>query len=150
LDNSRINIGICGRFEDQKGIDLLITFLNDFNDQIKNRVNFIFIGSGSYKQELQILSLKNENISLHKPINEINNKLHSFDYILMPSRFEGLALMSIEASFAKVPVIASNVKGLNETLPSDWPLFFDVFNNESLLLILKGILNNKFDPNVLS
>ena len=68
----------------------------------------------------------------------------------MPSRFEGLALMSIEASFAKVPVIASNVKGLKETLPSDWPLFFDVFNNESLLLILKGILNNKFDPNVLS
>lgn len=150
LDNSRINIGICGRFEYQKGIDLLITFLNDFNDQIKNRINFIFIGSGSYKQELQILSQKNENISLHKPINKINNKLHSFDYILMPSRFDGLSLMSIEASFAKVPVIASNVKGLKETLPSDWPLFFDVFNNESLLLILKGILNNKFDPNVLS
>ena len=149
LDNSRINIGICGRFEDQKGIDLLITFLNDYNDQIKNRVNFIFIGSGSYKHELQILSRKNENISMYKPINEINNMLHSFDYILMPSRFEGLALMSIEASYAKVPVIASNVKGLDETLPSDWPLFFDVFNNECLLLILKDILSNKFDPNVL-
>lgn len=40
----------------------------------------------------------------------------------MPSRHEGLSMLSIEASMAKLPVIANDCMGLRDTLPDDWPL----------------------------
>ena len=40
----------------------------------------------------------------------------------MPSEFEGLSIMSIEASLAGLPVIANSCPGLRDTLPPDWPL----------------------------
>lgn len=54
--------------------------------------------------------------------------MFSFDYLLMPSNFEGLSLMSIEASMAKLPVIINDCLGLKDTLPEQWPL--KVKNNE--------------------
>ena len=56
----------------------------------------------------------------------------------MPSNFEGLGLLSVEASLAKVPTIINQCSGLNETLPENWPLkvernsvnqFIAIFNN---------------------
>ena len=38
------------------------------------------------------------------------------------AEFEGLSIMSIEASLAGLPVIANSCPGLRDTLPPDWPL----------------------------
>ena len=46
----------------------------------------------------------------------------SFDFLLMPSRFEGLSILSLEASFNGLPAIINACPGLYETLPEDWPL----------------------------
>ena len=40
----------------------------------------------------------------------------------MPSNFEGLATLSIESSLSRTPVIINSCKGLDETLPPNWPL----------------------------
>jgi glycosyltransferase involved in cell wall biosynthesis len=60
----------------------------------------------------------------------------------MPSNFEGLALASIEASFAKVPTIINDCIGLDETLPSDWPL--KVTNNsvKQFIHLFRDVLPN--------
>jgi len=48
--------------------------------------------------------------------------LAAFDFLLMPSRFEGLSILSLEASFNGLPVIMNACPGLRDTLPEDWPL----------------------------
>lgn len=53
--------------------------------------------------------------------------------------------MSIESSFAKVPVIASYAPGLDETLPDDWALRFKLENENELLKIFENIKNNYYD-----
>jgi glycosyltransferase involved in cell wall biosynthesis len=39
----------------------------------------------------------------------------------MPSRFEGLPLLAVEALCAQIPVLATNAPGLNEALPPWYP-----------------------------
>ena len=40
----------------------------------------------------------------------------------MPSEFEGLSIVAIEASMSCLPNIINSCPGLEETLPYDWPL----------------------------
>ena len=53
------------------------------------------------------------------PMADLRARLGSFDAILMPSRFEGLSLLAVEALCAGIPILATNAPGLNEVLP-DW------------------------------
>ena len=39
----------------------------------------------------------------------------------MPSRYEGLALLPIEAALSNLPVIATDAPGLREGFPKDYP-----------------------------
>jgi len=75
----------------------------------------------------------------------MSERLYAFDFLIMPSRFEGLVLISIEASYSKVPVIAAIAPGLSETLPKDWPLLFHLENEIELVTIFQNIKNRKYD-----
>ena len=145
LNESKINIAFCGRFEYQKGIDIIIEKLHSLNTLFGDKIDFHFIGSGYYQSNLLEAEKKYHNIKVYPPIDNIANKLHNFDFLLMPSRFEGLVLISIEASLAGVPVISSCVKGLVETLPSDWELNFDLNDEKSILDLLQGIVDGNYN-----
>ena len=75
----------------------------------------------------------------------------------MPSRFEGLPLLAIEASLAHTPTIINRCPGLKDTLPEDWPLavddnsvdaFIDIFwillTMKNLLMLLIYMLRKNF------
>ena len=68
------------------------------------------------------------NVSINPPLFGLSSYLASFDYMFMPSEFEGLSIVAIEASMASLPNIINSCRGLEETLPSDWPL--KVSNND--------------------
>lgn len=55
--------------------------------------------------------------------------------VLLILNFEGLALTTIEASFAKVPTIINS----EDTLPKDWPLKVNNNNVSECVKILKSI-----------
>ena len=63
-------------------------------------------------------------VSVHllPPLANARDQLHTFDLIVMPSRYEGLPLLAMEALAAGTPVLATKVAGLQEALPPDWPL----------------------------
>ena len=102
--------------------------------------NFYFIGNGQLKKDVVALTKQIKSVFMYEVISSIANKLHHFDFVLMPSRCEGLPLVSIEASFAKVSVIASRAPSLEETLPENWALWFDLSNEEELLIIFENSL----------
>jgi glycosyltransferase involved in cell wall biosynthesis len=145
INKKKINIAFCGRFEAQKGIDILLKRILKINSIFENQFVFHLIGNGSYRSEVLKLTETTNNVFLYDSVNNISDKLYVFDFIIMPSRFEGLGLVSIEASLSKVPVIASKAAGLNETLPCNWSLLFDLDSEEELLEIFVKIVNKEFD-----
>lgn len=115
------NILFAGRLEQQKGVKELVEVVNALKSD--NRYHFHIVGDGS----LQCLlgKLEGENYTTYDKIYNLSSFIGAFDYLFMPSNFEGLGLLSIESSMSKTPVIVNNCAGLNETIPHDWPLIVD-------------------------
>lgn len=149
IDNNKINIAYCGRFEDYKGMETLMPAIVEVEKRFPSKFLFHVIGDGTYKNQLRELSEKCSNMIMYEPVPDVSSYFHAFDYIFMPSHFEGLALISIESSLSGVPVIASIAPGLDETLPIDWPLRFNLKNPEELYTLFNRIINKQFNYKML-
>jgi len=146
LDKTKINLLFVGRFVEQKGFDLIIELFNKLDLKSKNKFQVYAFGSGA----LGKLVNNNIPIKLYNPISNINEIYKYFDFLIMPSRFEGLPLVSLEASASKLPIIASNSPGLKETLPIDWDLYFKNESVNDLRNLLIQIANNSYNKKTLS
>ena len=120
LKTDKTNILFAGRFEEQKGIDTLIEIIKSQKDN--PYYYFHVIGGGSLEAVLTEQLAECSNVSISKPLFNLASYMASFDFLLMPSRFEGLSILSLEASFNGLPAIINACPGLYETLPEDWPL----------------------------
>lgn len=138
IQANKINILFAGRFEEQKGINELIAVIKEISNI--DKYFFHIIGAGSLYQKIQSELGQLKNVVICDKIYGLSRYIGSFDYLFMPSNFEGLVLTSIEASLAKTPVIANNCLGLNETLPENWPLLVQNNDVNQYLYILKNII----------
>lgn len=120
LQKNKINVLFAGRLEAQKGISEMISVVKSLNKETP--YFFHIVGNGTLKQYAKSETQDIPFIKFYEKIYGLSHYLKSFDYLFMPSRHEGLALMSIEASLAHTPTIINSCKGLAETLPSDWEL----------------------------
>ena len=77
---------------------------------------FHIISDGSLKNEIYRNLSDGSNVSVCSTMSGLSSYMSSFDYMIMPSEFEGLSILSIEASFAKLQVIINNCSGLKDTL----------------------------------
>ena len=123
LVEGKINILFAGRMEQQKGIKVLVEIIKSLKDE--DRYFFHVFGDGSLRQfaERELNNLPN--VRLGKPLFNLPEVIGSFDFLLMPSEFEGLGLLSVEASLGGSLPIVNNCLGLNETIPADWPLLVE-------------------------
>ena len=145
INNHKVNVAFCGRFEVYKGIKTLISIIKKVNNLFPQTFVFHIIGNGTYLNDILNLAKANKNVFVYDSVPNISDKLYAFDFLIMPSHFEGLPLVSIESSFAKVPVIASYAPGLDETLPADWALRFKIEDENELLKIFENIKNNYYN-----
>ena len=109
------------------------------------KICFHFVGDGPLKEKVTTLANERKNVLMYGAVGNLAGKIYDFDYLIVPSRFEGLGLISIESSLSKVPVIAAKAPGLDETLPEDWPLFFNLNRKDELVDIFEKIINAAFD-----
>ena len=126
LRDGRINVLFAGRFEHQKGINSLIETIRMMHGN--DRYFFHIIGDGTLRKEVEECIRHTDNATLTQPVFGLSGYLASFDCLFMPSEFEGLSILSIEASMSGLPVVANDCPGLGDTLPPDWPL--KVKNND--------------------
>lgn len=138
MPEGKTNILFAGRFDEQKGISHLIYIIKQLQDMPE--YHFHVVGGGKLQSVVDTEIAHLPNVSMYKPIFGLSEYLASFDYMIMPSEFEGLPLMSIEASFAGLPVICSDCKGLNETVPADWQLTSHGNCHEEYLKIFREII----------
>ena len=107
LEN-KIILGHVGNFCYQKNQEFLIELMKALD---KNKYQMLLIGIGSdfemIKDKIEKAGL-NENIKLLGLRNDVNELMQAFDIFLLPSNFEGLPIVGVEAQTAGLPCIFSD------------------------------------------
>ncbi|WP_225049593.1 glycosyltransferase [Priestia megaterium] len=140
FDTNKINLLFIGRFDRQKGIDIL---LNVFTRNNFENIKLHLIGDNV---------LSNSDINIPDNINSIgwvsSEEIDSFykyaDAIIMPSRWEGFGLVAVEAMKHKKAVIASDRGALPELIINEENGYvFKLDDEGSLTNILNSLTKEK-------
>lgn len=111
-----LRVLFAGRFDaNQKGLDWLCDRLRARRGEWTGRMRFLFKGQGGFEGEL--LRLREELGAAHvevSPWGELAGVMAEADVLLLPSRYEGLPLVALEATHYGLPVVASRDAGVSE------------------------------------
>jgi len=146
LEENEYIIGLVGRIEfNQKQQDLFIKVMAKRKHELQN-TKILMVGNGPDEVVLDSL-IKNfgmqdyvEILPWHENLSDVYSAI---DLIAIPSKFEGLPIVMLEAMLYKLPVIASNVDGMAEILPREW--LFDCRNEEEIWETFKRVSNGDND-----
>lgn len=111
-------IGSVGRLAVQKNYDFLIPLWPEIINILPN-ARLIIIGEGPEREKLEELiksANSAEDILLPGETAQASRLLKGFDLFLLPSIYEGLSISLIEAVFAGVNILASDVGGNSEVV----------------------------------
>lgn len=111
-------LGAVGRLVDSKGFDYLLDAFALARQQQPD-LRLVILGEGSQRPllEARIKSLGlDEVVSLPGHCDELARLYRAFDWLLVPSRSEGLGLVLQEAVLADVPVLCSDLSVFREQL----------------------------------
>ena len=116
LRTGPIKIGTVSHLSQEKGLEHLIEAASLIPD-VKRRVQFIIVGDGNCRTELQELVRKKGLDSCFQFLGfrtDSQSLLKDFDLFVLPSLSEGLSSAIMEAMASSLPVIGSEVGGIPE------------------------------------
>lgn len=103
-------IGMVGRFEIQKNYLFFIEVFNEINKKNKNSI-LVLVGRGSLKEQIvkQVEKLKLKNNVIFLDVRHDIDKIYqAIDCFVLPSLFEGLGIVAIEAQCSGLPCFISD------------------------------------------
>lgn len=103
-------IGHIGRMTYQKNQSFLLKVFSKILEQRPNSV-LLLIGNGEKEQELKQKAEKlkiNSKVRFLGERNDVSELYKAMDVLVLPSRFEGVPLVGIEAQFSGLPCVFSN------------------------------------------
>lgn len=107
-----------GRLVPWKGFDKVINIMPELNKEFE--LEYLVIGEGPYKDKLKDLTRKlglgNIKFIQGIPGKEVRKYICASDVFILPSLYEGMSHVILEAMASKTPVIASNVCGNPEII----------------------------------
>ncbi len=169
-NSNEVIIGSIGRLSKQKNYSLLIRALSSFKDK---NFKLLIAGEGELRHELEreinFYNLQSK-ISLLGEINNVKSFFSELDFFVLPSKWEGLGIVLLEAGLSSLPILASATGGILdviddkktgilfendnlEDLKEKLNYFFDQKNKEELLSMginLKKFISTNFDIKVIS
>jgi glycosyltransferase involved in cell wall biosynthesis len=108
-------LGFVGRLDDgQKNIFFLVDCIKELNG-----VYLVLLGDGPDKIKLQNYVTEigiQDRVHFHGYLNNASSFMNKFDFLCLPSKWEGLGLVLIEAMYQKVPIIGSSAGAIPEIL----------------------------------
>ncbi|VGO21038.1 glycosyltransferase family 4 protein [Pontiella sulfatireligans] len=137
---SRLTLGLLGRIEfNQKQQDFMVRAF------CKNPVTFkecrlLIAGDGPDQEKLKALIIGNKNITIQPWQQDAEAFYAAIDFLVIPSRFEGLPLIMLEALARGVPVIGSARDGMKDMLPKAWT--FETENSDALAETFSALRKN--------
>lgn len=103
-------LGHIGRFEDVKNQEFLIRLFSSLLEKYPNII-LILIGDGPKKKHIETLCIKykiENKVKILSNRDDVNELLQIFDVFLLPSKFEGLPVVAVEAQSSGLPCLLSN------------------------------------------
>ncbi len=132
IKDDTLVIGHVGRFVEQKNHTFLIDIFNEVHNEQPNSI-LLLIGEGPLKEEIQN---KVERLKLTDSVKflgqraDVNELYQVMDVFVLPSLYEGLPVVGIEAQAAELPCIFSNSM-TKETKMLNSTKFISLKDNES-------------------
>ena len=131
-----------GRLCKNKGQKDLVKVFKKLDLKTLN-ILLLIIGDGPDYEELK-MAIKSSNLQDHIHLLGYREDVQSFyevaDYFIFPSHFEGLPGALIEAVFAKVPCLVSDIPENRECLPEGGGVYFEAGNIHSIVFKIKESL----------
>lgn len=129
-------IGFVGRLDFEKGPDIILESARILAKKIPYQFKICFVGDGPLRNKLDQL-VKNYNLDDYCIFKGFESNplevMSEFDVLVLPSREEGMGLVILEAMSLNVPVIATNVGGINEAVHDKYTgLLIEKENPEAL------------------
>jgi len=103
-------IGHVGRFSYQKNHQFLIKIFNEIIKKHSNSI-LLLVGDGEYRLDIEKKCIE---LGIRKKVkflgirNDVNELMQAMDCFLLPSRFEGLPIVGVEAQAAGLPCFFSD------------------------------------------
>ncbi|WP_114390601.1 glycosyltransferase family 4 protein [Notoacmeibacter marinus] len=131
-----VTLGAIGRFDEQKGFDILI---DAFVGSQREDLRLDLFGDGPERQRLMDKAADHPRIAFHGYLADTSKAVAQCDIIAMPSRWEPYGLVALEAMAAGRPVLCSRADGLNDHIRNkatdigensveSWTAFLDAMN----------------------
>lgn len=142
-----VRVLFAGRFEPEKGGDLVPDIVAAAAPMVGRPVSLTLAGHGSQEGLLRAWAERTQpswQVHIRPSIPNLAEAFAQGDYdlLLMPSRFEGLALLALEALMAGLPVVAAaGVPGLSEVFPAGYPLLAQARTAPDLAVALAAAIN---------
>jgi len=142
--NFRVKLIMVARFEDPKDQYFLIRALSKLPKHLNWQVDFL--GEGPNLQKCQEFA-KNEELDskiiFHGQSFKVKEFLNQADIFILISNYEGFPLTILEAMSASLPIIASDVGGVNESVSSENGYLIPKGNIDILVQSLTELIVNK-------
>jgi glycosyltransferase involved in cell wall biosynthesis len=110
----KIKLCFIGRLTEQKNLFFFFECLKDLSD-----VSLVLFGEGADKQKLVNLIHElgvAERVHFYGYLEAASSYIKTFDFLCLPSKWEGLGLVLIEAMYQKVSIIGANSGAIPEVL----------------------------------
>jgi glycosyltransferase involved in cell wall biosynthesis len=148
IKNDVLNIALIGTIEERKGQDLLINAVTKLKNEIDLNVLMIgkpLFGNSKYSRKIKKQCLENNlPVSFIGEIDYVLNLIQVIDVLCVPSLWEGLPRVILEAMASSKPVIASRVGGIPDMVEDGKTgILFDSKDVTGLARAIKTISNNK-------
>ncbi len=129
-NENNITLGFVGRLEKEKGAEYLIKALHlchprpasergiNSGENLKLKI----LGDGTQRKNLETMSNQfglKDKIEFLGFKNNPANFYQEIDILIIPSLWEGLSIVALEAMASGIPIIASNSGGLKEIIEND-------------------------------
>ena len=122
IAKDEIVIGFIGRISEQKGILPFIEEFKNHKEDFKD-CKFLIIGSGDQDDKAKEL-IKKYNLADNFILTGHEDNVYRFypiiDIFFLPSLYEGLPMVILEAMSFKKPIVAMNVGSINEVVKNEY------------------------------
>lgn len=111
IENDEIVLGHVGRFTPVKNHNFLIELLYELNNEYPSKYKLLLVGSGELENDIKekVVKLGLENQVIFAGFqNKVEDFFQIMDVFLLPSKYEGLGMVLIEAQASGLPCIATS------------------------------------------
>ncbi|MFM9916816.1 MAG: glycosyltransferase family 4 protein [Rhizobacter sp.] len=137
----RLRVLVLGRLDaHQKGLDLLVDHLQSAKPEVQDRLVVCVTGEGPYRESIEARLRGDPALARCLELGAwmpAQQAMAANDVLLLPSRFEGVPLVMLEAMALGLPVVASDLPGIRAYVPRE--CLFDVGDLARALQILQWL-----------